>query len=610
MSLRILVWKPDLLTLIAPLLVAIAVGCKGEAAYNTDRVAAVGLAAEGRHPEAVKLMAPHASRASDPDHALNNLVLARSAMAAGDSATAEAAFLRANRTIDAAATSSARGGQRNATWKGDAHEQVMAAFYQGVHYLTQSDFDNARGSFERAESRLKQLTQEGDIEPAQLPFLTALLARTWEELGDASMADRVRERLPDGCRDLAADGNIILVVDVGAGPRRGIYYENNFVEWGQSAPDVNDRGKWFRGYMPAGPAVEEIEVRVNGKDASDAAAARSSLLGQGNLVAVARHRQAVREQRTEGKGGFDQIGASMVQGMRNLFGGGQVGKATGDVLEDLEHAREDREWRLPWAVRLVTLDLPAGTHDIEVSTTGINEYGAPAISPVVARQVVGVPSESEAMTVAYFACDSLGINARRAGPLGVPVLDPRESVARYDGGASATATIWHARAMDAFAAQAADGADAVPVRVAVINALDTPVRVSVNEMGRKARIPFTSRQRIAAANERVIAQERVGEKQVQQRVRRTNGYGEFELHGQQTNLLVVDAGEAGKIELEVWPTITAADRGGKIDTVLVQKDGVRFDFLDPAEVEDLKVGEYTQSVYGLRTNVRVGLGGD
>jgi tetratricopeptide (TPR) repeat protein len=200
-----------------------------ELAVQNYYAADYDLAAEKLRPLAEK---------TDEHFVLNNLRLGSSRLPLYELDEAEAAFLRAWEVINSTGVNA--GGrtlgavlvdEKIKVWKGEPFERAMASFYLGLVYYIRHDYGNARGAFENALFKLKDIDPDKetsrDVE-SNFALASLMLARSFQKLGRDDLARANFEYVAKNHPQLAAladydrnaRANLLLVVDHGVGPHK------------------------------------------------------------------------------------------------------------------------------------------------------------------------------------------------------------------------------------------------------------------------------------------------------------------------------------------------------------------------------------------------------
>ena len=376
------------LTLLLVLLLALAAGTAGPgcASGRRSREASQAVTAyfAGDLRRSIELLEPLA-HVPDGNYVLNNLRLGQAALAAGDLRTAEAAYYRAYETLNAAGVNN--GARTAATvlfnervriWLGEPYERAIANYQLGVVYYLQGDYGNARGAFENALFRLRRYADEEDADKGyteqESTFAVAyvLLGRCWQRLGREDLAEQNFAK----ARDL--DPSLGPLADPALHARTNVLL---IVEWG-TAPEKVAEGSALHFATAPTTLLPQPRVSVDGRlaaAASDAAVPTTDT----HVMALQRRWQTVDTFRAvrEVVGAGSMIGGVIVldQGLRRdneeaaLAGIGLI--ALGALL-NASSAPDTRQWEMaPRTIYLIPLELPPGTHEIEVALPDPRGWG-------------------------------------------------------------------------------------------------------------------------------------------------------------------------------------------------------------------------------------------
>lgn len=151
------------LALLAISFLATLSGCSG----NSQRVAqAVSFYYAGQYAQSQSELAPLIKK-PNRNYVLNNCRYGSAALAAGNIAQAEHAFLNAYNVMNSVNTNT---GSRVIgavvlyngvkVWKGQPFERAMAHYYLGLTFLMQRDFENARAAFQNSLFRLRAYSKD------------------------------------------------------------------------------------------------------------------------------------------------------------------------------------------------------------------------------------------------------------------------------------------------------------------------------------------------------------------------------------------------------------------------------------------------------------------
>lgn len=330
----------------------------------------------GNYSSAKTQLQPFADKLS-PDYVLNNLRYGSAALSDYDLDRAETAFYRAYEVMNAGKVNDA--GRATAAvvvhegfkvWKGEPFERAMANFYLGLVYYMRQDYDNARAAFENALFKLRDYG-EGDDKTdeyreyeSDFTIAYVMLARTWLRLDEPEkardMLERVRQIRPDVAPladvDLHERSNVLLVVDVGYGPRKVTQYDNSIVTFSPKPSQV-------------GP-VPLPTVLVDGQMVPSSLGAPAV-----DLIALSDDRrwQSIDTIRLAKSAiGTGLMGVGAYQGMKRKpdYGSAAALIAAGALLKASSGA-DLRHWEtLPRTTFLIPLRLPPGRHDVTIRLGG------------------------------------------------------------------------------------------------------------------------------------------------------------------------------------------------------------------------------------------------
>ncbi len=371
-------WLPKYVLILAPLLVSAMIGGCGPSQAEIRAFHGVQAYYAGDFRGAVERFRPLADK-TDQNFVLNNCRLGSAALADYDLDSAESAFLRAYEVINSVGVN--EGGrslgavlvdEKIKIWKGEPYERAMANFYLGLVYYIRRDYNNARASFENALFKLRDYGEGGEgsdkrdeyrrVE-SNFALACVMLGRCWQRLGREDLAranfDRAvalhRWLKPVADFQVNADSNVLLVVEMGHGPRKITNFDGAIVGLGPTPQEV-------------GPIPEPL-VAVDGKDYPMNGANRPPV----DLLALAQDRrwQSIDTIRTVKSAlGTGLIAAGAIDATANrrnsnpgtdlaLVGAGLLLKATSQA--------DVRQWEmLPRTAFLLPLKLSPGKHDITV----------------------------------------------------------------------------------------------------------------------------------------------------------------------------------------------------------------------------------------------------
>jgi tetratricopeptide (TPR) repeat protein len=335
----------------------------------------------GDYSAASKKLTPLAEKTNE-DFVVNNLRLGSVLLPAYELDEAEAAFLRAWEVINSTGVNA--GGrtlgavlvdEKIKVWKGEPFERAMASFYLGMIYYIRQDYGNARGAFETALFKLrdidpqKEKDQGRDVE-SNFALASLMLAKSFQRLGREDLAKANFQYVIEHHPQLAAladydwneKSNLLLVVDYGYGPRKVTDFDGAMVGFGPTP-------------MEEGP-LPEPSVIIDGRPMDISNIARPPI----DLLAMAQDRkwQSIDTIRTVksavGTGllmggaitGMDA--ASNRSGARQrdnlIVAGALIG--TGLLLKATSQA-DIRQWEmLPRTTYVIPLKVDPGTHEVIV----------------------------------------------------------------------------------------------------------------------------------------------------------------------------------------------------------------------------------------------------
>jgi tetratricopeptide (TPR) repeat protein len=333
---------------------------------------------EGAYPQAEALLKPLAKK-TDENYVLNNVRLGSTAMPIYDLPTAESAFLSASEVINSSGTNDAGRalgaaivGENQKIWKGEPFERSMCNYYLGVLYYIRHDYNNSRAAFENALFKLRdygdpdhpdQYTEyESDF---TLGYL--MLGKCYQHLNRPDLAknmfDKAVQIRPDMAavaQGLAAQDNVLLVVDWGWGPLKITTVDHAFAGWGPRPEQ-------------AGPIPLPL-VLVDGYSQPLTAQPYPLI----DLLALAQDHKwqnidtiravkSVAGKALMGVGAFEALHGSGATGHRyngNDLATGLALMAAGALIDASSQA-DLRQWEmLPRTVFLLPMNLPPGKHDI------------------------------------------------------------------------------------------------------------------------------------------------------------------------------------------------------------------------------------------------------
>ena len=274
------------------------------------------------------------------------------------------------------------GSEASKQWRGDPYERAMNAYYLGIVNYLLGVHDNALAGFKNAifnDSGQGDESYDCDFAPAF--FLEGLCYR---QLGDPDMAERsfaaARKLAPAGTA-LAAEtrGNVVVVVDVGRGPQK---------------VNVGSHGEQTRFVADAStPGV--IEVLAGG-----AVVGTTSRAGDLYFQATTRGGRAfdsILDTKSAVKTGTQVAGMGallIADDLPRKHQGGALLAGAALLLTSLavDAKADTRCWNsLPNEVQLLRLELPPGTHEVEIRPSA----GWRVAGPVT--QTVTVPLQGDAL---------------------------------------------------------------------------------------------------------------------------------------------------------------------------------------------------------------------
>jgi tetratricopeptide (TPR) repeat protein len=167
--------------------------------------------------------------AAPNDSVLYTLQAGLAALSEGKTDAAGQLFDRALTSIEGMFANSENAAKARSLWyeegakdfKGEPYERAMAFYYRGLLYLADGDYENARASF-RGGLLQDAFSEEGQH---QADFAGLMLLEGWSNQlnGDAGAAgDAYREvaRLRPGWKAPAAGDNVLIIAELGGGPRK------------------------------------------------------------------------------------------------------------------------------------------------------------------------------------------------------------------------------------------------------------------------------------------------------------------------------------------------------------------------------------------------------
>jgi tetratricopeptide (TPR) repeat protein len=222
------------------LLAALFGGCN-----QTPRVArqALALYSQERYAEAAAVLKPEIEdqrTKRDINYVLNNLRYGSCTIAAGQFDAAKHAFYDAYQVINSGETNDA-GRQLQATvvfegvkvWKGEPYERAMADYYQGVLYLMDHNYGNARAAFQESLFSLRENASKDDLDHYKLVesqfalgyfglgFCNLRMNRSDLAATNFALAQKYDPRLAGLIAEVQRPGvNALIFVDAGEGPQK------------------------------------------------------------------------------------------------------------------------------------------------------------------------------------------------------------------------------------------------------------------------------------------------------------------------------------------------------------------------------------------------------
>ena len=361
---------PRLPLLLSLLLLLIVPGCVSPAQQEAQE--AVTSYFMGDYLHSVELLKPLAEK-TDENFVLNNDRLGSAALADDDLNTAESAFLRSYEVINSVGVNN--GGRSLGAvlvsesikvWKGEPFERAMVNFYLGVIYYMHHDYGNARGAFENALFKLRDYgegqeknDQYKDVE-SNFVLGYLMLGKCYQRLGRPDLAqknfDRVVQLRPDFAplADASANeqSNLLLIVDVGYGPRKATNADGAFV-----------------GFRPtpreAGP-IPLPSVTVDGRMQD----LRNMNLPPVDLVAMAQDRKwedidTIRAIKSVAGTALVAAGIGNAAFNHHSDPAVSLGLIAGGLLLKATAQADTRQWEmLPRTVFVLPLHVPPGKHDV------------------------------------------------------------------------------------------------------------------------------------------------------------------------------------------------------------------------------------------------------
>jgi len=331
--------------------------------------------------EAARQYKPLAEK-TDEDFVLNNVRLGTSYLMYYDLDEAEAAFLRAYEVINSVGVNN--GGrsvgavlvdEKLKIWKGEPFERAMANYYLGLIYYMRNDYNNARAAFENALFKLADYDPDDDKgsrkKRLESNFVLAhlMLAKCFQRLGRDDLAResfKHAKKLRPDLQNLLEyswneSSNVLLVVEVGFGPRKMTTYNGAIAGFGPTPeeagpvplPAVRVDGRLLNLHDLNRPTIDLLAMAQDRKwQDIDTIRTIKSTIGKGMIAGG-----AIMVAKGAGEDGSRQRTDLMV-------GAGLL--LAGALLEASSQA-DVRQWELlPRTVFLLPLRLPPGKHDITI----------------------------------------------------------------------------------------------------------------------------------------------------------------------------------------------------------------------------------------------------
>jgi len=335
----------------------------------------------GNYADAQHKLTPLAEKTNE-DFVINNLRLGSVLLPPYELDEAEAAFLRAWEVINSTGVNA--GGrtlgavlvdEKIKVWKGEPFERAMASFYLGLIYYIRQDYGNARGAFENALFKLRDVDpdkakdQGRDVE-SNFALASLMLAKSFQRLGREDLAKANFQYVIEHHPQLAAladydwneKSNLLLVVDYGYGPRKVTDFDGAIVGFGPTP-------------FEEGPLPQPM-VTIDGRPMDISNIARPPI----DLLAMAQERkwQSIDTIRTVksavGTGliwggaitGIDAANNKSGNRQRDnlIVAGALIG--TGLLLKATSQA-DIRQWEmLPRTTYVIPLKVDPGSHDVTV----------------------------------------------------------------------------------------------------------------------------------------------------------------------------------------------------------------------------------------------------
>ncbi len=200
---------------------------------------AIGFYETGNFPAAAAAMKPLITKKNE-NFVLDNCRYGSAALAAGDLADAENAFMAAYEVINGVGTNDG-GRTLGATlvfegvkvWKGEPFERAMAHYYLGLIFLIKHDYENARAAFQNSLFKLNDYASKDDTKHYRksesnfalgyfgLGLCYMKMGRSDLAADNFKLAETNAPYLAGAIRDVQLpEVNTLLFVDWGRGPHR------------------------------------------------------------------------------------------------------------------------------------------------------------------------------------------------------------------------------------------------------------------------------------------------------------------------------------------------------------------------------------------------------
>jgi len=335
----------------------------------------------GDYPGAATILRPAAAK-KDESFVLNNCRFGSAALAAGDLAGAEEAFMQAYTVINSVKTND--GGRALGAslvfegvkvWKGEPFERAMAFYYLGLVNLLKGDYDNARAAFNNSLFKLRDYAHDKDQAPEAdryTPYESNFalgyfgVGLCYLRMGDAAQAqvnfDRAIKLQPYMASLVEAaknpHTNTFVFVDYSQGPRRaGKGWYNEESAFGPTPAEV--------GPVPALQAFADGQaLPPNGPPTSDTLAMAQDQKWQ-DIDTIRKTKAVIGTGAMVGGAGLAAYGADRGNTGEALAGLGIM--ALGAALAASSQA-DLRYWEmLPRTVYVVPAALIPGEHTLQVS---------------------------------------------------------------------------------------------------------------------------------------------------------------------------------------------------------------------------------------------------